>query len=205
MKIRRLVIGLSLATSALIGIGNQAFAAEVLCKVTTNNHTYVDDSYVKSCINAGVGNIGQGNQAQDDFLNTQPIVDGLYGGYTSLGDTVVSFTKPDPLGTFSFDPALWNNADQLFLGLKFGTGNTPDEWMVYELQANVSSGTWRFVDVLAPGNDINFRLSHMALYSKGDGGGSGDELPEPASLALVGIGLLGAALTRRRKRLSSQA
>jgi hypothetical protein len=63
-----------------------------------------------------------------------------------------------------------------------------------------------------PGNNDGtpFDLSHISIYGRlgsdpcigstdPNCGGGGDELPEPASLVLVGIGLLGAALTRRRR------
>lgn len=201
MKLHGLLRQTAVVACAVWSLQGSALAAEVLCQSLANNHMYVDSAYVSVCMDAGVGNIGQGNQANDDFLNTQTIVDGLYGGYTSLGDAVATYTKTDPLGTFSFNANLWDDADDLFIGFKFGTGNTPDEWMVYQLQDGVSSGTWRFVDVLAPGNDLNGRLSHIALYSKGDGGGGDDdEVPEPGTIALAGLALLGLAATRRRVR-----
>jgi len=58
------------------------------------------------------------------------------------------------------------------------------------------------------GPNANNDFSHFSIYGGNyeactdidpNCGGGGDEIPEPASLALVGIGLLGAALTRRRK------
>jgi hypothetical protein len=161
-----------------------AGAVPVLCEDVNLNHMLVDSSYVQSCIDAGVGNIGNGQN--DDFLNA-----GNTGWTDITGDaSFISFTQNGSTGTFSFDSSLWDDNGSIALGFKFGTGNQPDEWFVYLLQDLVSSGTWEFVNVFGTGGG----LSHITLY-----GGEGTTVPEPATLLLFGLGLLSLGFARRKK------
>jgi hypothetical protein len=161
-----------------------AGAVPVLCEDVNLNHMLVDGSYVQSCIDAGVGNIGNGQN--DDFLNA-----GNTGWTDITGDaSFISFTQNGSTGTFSFDSSLWDDNGSIALGFKFGTGNQPDEWFVYLLQDLVSSGTWEFVNVFGTGGG----LSHITLY-----GGEGTTVPEPATLLLFGLGLLSLGFARRKK------
>lgn len=54
-------------------------------------------------------------------------------------------------------------------------------------------------DVTLPGTLNGLGLSHISWYTMTDGGGDDDEIPEPGSLALLGLGLLAAAGARRRR------
>jgi ABC-type proline/glycine betaine transport system substrate-binding protein len=61
-----------------------ASATPVSCKDLNQNYMNTDSAYVASCVDAGVGNIGNGQN--DDFLN------GAFGsGWTDIADG--SFTQ----------------------------------------------------------------------------------------------------------------
>jgi hypothetical protein len=194
MKLSKLLMSLALALPSLLSVAGNANAANIMCKTLANNHMLVSDATVSACVDAGLGNIGQGNPANDDFLNQFSAP--TYGGYTNLGDQTWTGANT-AAGTFSIDANEWNNYADLYVGFKFGTGNTADEWFVYKLQNLVSSGSWNFVDVLVPGNGTG-GLSHVTLYGADDGTEPPAEAPEPGSLALVGLALLGVGAARKR-------
>ncbi len=67
-----------------------------------------------------------------------------------------------------------------------------DQWFVQFLNPMLSSGDWRFTKVL----DRDGRLSHIKLHGRAPA----RNVPEPGTLALLGVGLLGAGIVGRRKR-----
>jgi hypothetical protein len=185
MSFRRKTIGT--AALALTGalFAFPASAVPVLCEDTSRNHMYIDSAYVSSCVDAGVGNVN-GNPATDSFLLANPELD-----YTGIGSA--SYLQIGSFGNFWFDSDLWDDWNSIALGFKFGTGGSsrPDQWFVYELDQSVSNGWWNFVNVFNRGGG----LSHIQIY----GVGGRVSVPEPGALGLLGLGLVGLALARRRK------
>jgi hypothetical protein len=166
---------------------NSANAVPVLCDDTAKNHMLVDSTQVTACVDAGVGNIN-GNLLTDDFL----LAGGAAAGYVDAGVnvsfTTTGLTAGGEAGTWSIDGGVLVDA----IGFKFGTGNTADEWFVYDLVAGVTSGSWDFIDVLAPGRGGD-RLSHIQAYNI-------VSAPAPAILGVMGIGLIGMVVSSRLRR-----
>lgn len=181
--------------AAVIAVGSamlptEANAALIACQQisTTNNYMQVDDGYVQSCIDAGVGNVN-GNALTDDFLTANP-----GSGLVGIGDGAFtqSQSATQTTGTFSLDSNLWNQWSDIAIGFKFGTGNQPDEWFVYTLQDLVSAGSWTFINVGGKGGG----LSHIQLY----GSGPTTTVPEPGPLGLLAAGMAGLVLLRRFRK-----
>lgn len=188
----------SVAALSMFAWSGTAGATALNCGTDpTKNYMQVDDSLVTECIDSGVGNIN-GNPATDDFLNSG----GTALGWVDAG--LGAWAQSGSSGTWSIDASLWNAypaGTSLAIGFKFGTGNEPDEWFIYRLAYGVTSGDWTFINVFGKGGG----LSHVGLYKdECVPGTSGccppDEVPEPASLGLLGLGLLGLGLGRRKLR-----
>jgi hypothetical protein len=178
--------------ATLMAISSIAGAAAVSCGPSDGRNMVVDPALV-----GGVCYFQSGNLQAADY----PLigVDGLVEiekdvGGAGQGDGSLFYTIDGTgSGTWEIAASLWSTYSQLFLGAHFGNGSGDPDSFVVELAATDTSGTY---ELTAPaGMDLN-GLSNLYLF--GVPGGD-TQVPEPASLALLGLGLAGLGFARRRR------
>lgn len=177
-----------------------AAVALTLVAGLSSAHAYVIDTKIGS---SDLQNSSDANElaAMEAFSGDTSLV--LLAKVNASAGTALP--DPDTAGQFYIDVG---TQQPLYFLLKFGVGGTSSQQNTFffqnigELNKLVfSSSQVNFLsggDCGANGNGCNIgRLSHYDIF--GSTGGSTD-VPEPATMALVGLGLLGFAASRRKAR-----
>jgi hypothetical protein len=181
-----------LAASALTLLSSlsTAHAAAVTCgDLTLGTRTATVDPAME-CTAAGLGNLG------DTQLLALPYVDDILerDNANSNGGLLNITGEGSNSGTWSFGSSVWTSWQNVYLYFHFGNvdgqGSTYDpDYFIVRLSPIDTSGTW----TVNP--DKRGALSNIALMV----GTPTNKVPEPGTLALLGLGLAGIALVRRRR------
>lgn len=139
------------------------------------------------------------------FGITNWLLDGKYdnlGGGATDTSSLFNFTGGVTSGTYTYVGGTPQPSDVMFV-IKDGAGTN---LVAYLLAQPYGTGTYStpFTDPPfdLPGRSTTHDISHISVYYRegDDGGGNpgGGNVPEPATLALVGLGLLGMSKLRRK-------
>lgn len=150
------------------------------------------------------GPMGLGNVQDADIYAFAPTATIIERDESNGNGGTLSITgEGGSSGSWSFLASVLSSYTSVYLGFHFGNGgdkaeSNPD-WFIVQVGAN--SGSWSI-------DPTKWALSNIVLFGVGattssssSGGSSSGSVPEPASTALVGVGLglLGVGFARRRK------
>ena len=152
-----------------------------------------------TCYDAGVGNLNDNEFADPAIDPSWVLIDkdqtGDAGGGVCADESCLTVTGLGATsGIFTISSATWGAYNELLLGFKVGAAqgqNIDPDWAAYLLTGGITGGTWSVSD--------RNGLSHATLWGRFVPDRDLQVVPEPASLLLVGSGLLVAARRRRRK------
>ncbi len=112
-------------------------------------------------------------------------------GVFSLELTTGIFGSQAVEGTWQIASSFWDNFSEAVISMHVGNGGgDPDHW-AWKLEDGATSGTFSYEKLSLGGGGF----SNLHLWGRGDG----TSVPAPASITLLGLGLLGLAAVRRRK------
>ncbi len=92
-------------------------------------------------------------------------------------------------GSVTIEQAVYDQWSDVHIAFRFGNQNNPPDWFSYAL-SGVLDAEWSIFQ-----GDNDWALSNVALWGKENG----HTVPEPMTLGLLGVGLLGLGVAARRR------
>ena len=175
-------------TGVLAGASLQALAVPATCQSLgiQNNVTHTDGCKLGTTNNDTIGSTNQVNGFSDWVFGEKTSES---GGNVDVGLTTYGNAQ---LGLWQIDDSVWDLYSDVMLVLQGGNGDTiPNTYVGYLLEEGEDWGA--FLSPYMMGGRRQ-GISHLSIYLRGS-----NAVPEPTTLALIGIGLVGLAYMRRRR------
>ena len=183
---------LAMLTGLAFALGSPAsFADPITCGSEERTAT-VDPA--EEC-ETGLGNPGE-SDIEDafggDFDNEGELTGDGSNGFLSVELTSGSWGGSPIEADWQIDPTFWDNYADAVISAHVGNGGGDPDWFAWLITPGATSGTFSY-EILA-GNGGG--LSNIKLWGRG----TPVDVPEPGTLALLSLGLVGAGLARRRRK-----
>ncbi len=208
----------ALATVVALGLSGTAHAAVIFTQ--GNNPEATEQNILFGSTQTGTSITGATNQSNTPVLFTsmQSLSTGGIGQAflqpTDSATLLTNFTFSVPNGTFTdfiFNPQIGGQPQggggtATVTAFTTGGGSTPFNYTLGNgnnfLTITTDGGTLlSSISVSAPGGFNQLQQPRVSgVAAAGGGGGGGTPVPEPVSMMLLGTGLLGLGLARRRMR-----
>ena len=150
---------------------------------------------------SGQDGTNEGNYFAGEGLIQLDKIDDGDAGQSNGTNTGLYITSISGLGETSGSFEIAGGLEDITFVFKFGS-DEPD-WISFVWTGSTGGGlTGNWVVQMTEPNAANNALSHVTLYGEvAENGEPPAEIPEPATLMLLGMGLLGLAALRRRRMI----